>query len=248
MRRSGMSIEKTRPSEIERESLSIIRRELCEMGIDVPKEREAVILRVIHATADFEYAENLVFSEDAVPRGIEALLTGAAVVTDTNMAKAGVSKVGLRKLGGEVFCYMAEPAVAERAKEEGTTRAAASVRYAAEMNPGAIFAVGNAPTALLELEAQMERGFRPALVIGVPVKSSDLVPDSLLSTVMMPPGVPVASVGLDAGKNAAIVACQALAIKYPEIGERLVEIFRVSAQKVRDADAKISATYNIHCD
>ena len=86
------------------------------------------------------------------------------------------------------------------------------------------------------------------LVIGVPVKSSDLVPDSLLSTVMMPPGVPVASVGLDAGKNAAIVACQALAIKYPEIGERLVEIFRVSAQKVRDADAKISATYNIHCD
>ena len=164
-----MSIEKTRPSEIERESLSIIRRELCEMGIDVPREREAVILRVIHATADFEYAENLVFSEDAVRRGIEALLTGAAVVTDTNMAKAGVSKVGLRKLGGEVFCYMAEPAVAERAKEEGTTRAAASVRYAAEMNPGAIFAVGNAPTALLELEAQMERGFRSALVIGVPV-------------------------------------------------------------------------------
>jgi precorrin-8X/cobalt-precorrin-8 methylmutase len=157
------------PADIEKTSMEIIADELNMRGITVPEENYGVMRRVIHATADFEYAENLVFSEDAVPRGIEALLTGAAVVTDTNMAKAGVSKVGLRKLGGEVFCYMAEPAVAERAKEEGTTRAAASVRYAAEMNPGAIFAVGNAPTALLELEAQMERGFRPALVIGVPV-------------------------------------------------------------------------------
>ena len=164
-----MSIEFTKPSEIERTSLSIIRRELSEMGIVVPEERQAVVLRVIHATADFEYAGSLSFSEHAVRNGIAALAGGADIVTDTNMAKAGISKAGLSKLGGEVFCYMADPEVAEAAREAGTTRAVASIRHAVKMNPGSIFAVGNAPTALLELEAQMEKGFRPALIIGVPV-------------------------------------------------------------------------------
>ncbi len=164
-----MSFEHVTPSEIERASLQIIREELRERGIVLPEEVQPVVMRVIHATADFEYAGSLSFSENAVQQGILALARGADLVTDTNMAKAGISKVGLKKLGGQVFCYMADPAVAEQAREEGTTRAVASVRRAAEMNPGAVFAVGNAPTALIELARQMEGGMRPALVIGAPV-------------------------------------------------------------------------------
>ena len=164
-----MSFEHVTPSEIERASLAIIREELRDRGIILPEEVQPVVMRVIHATADFEYAGSLSFSENAVQQGILALARGADLVTDTNMAKAGISKVGLKKLGGQVFCYMADPAVAEQAREEGTTRAVASVRRAARMNPGAVFAVGNAPTALIELSRQMEGGFRPALVIGAPV-------------------------------------------------------------------------------
>ena len=160
---------KTRPAEIERESLSIIREELHDRGIALPPENEAVILRCIHASADFDYAENLRFTPGAVRRGVEALRSGAVIVTDTNMAKAGISKAGLEKCGGEVLCFMAEPLIAGRAKAEGTTRAAAAVRYASERYPAAVYAVGNAPTALFALEEQIRNGLRPALIIGVPV-------------------------------------------------------------------------------
>ena len=91
------------------------------------------------------------------------------IITDTNMAKAGVSRVGLEKLGGQVLCFMADPDIAQRAKNQGSTRAVAAMQKAAQAYPGAILAVGNAPTALFEIVRQMERGFRPALVIGVPV-------------------------------------------------------------------------------
>ncbi|MCR5295280.1 MAG: precorrin-8X methylmutase [Lachnospiraceae bacterium] len=164
-----MSTAHMRPSEIERTSLSIISRELDGMGIVLPEEQKPLVLRVIHATADFDYASNLVFTENAVRKGIAALAGGADIVTDTNMAKAGISKNGLAGLGGGVFCYMADPEIAERARLEETTRAAVSMRHAVKKNPGAVFAVGNAPTALLELERQLETGFRPALIIGVPV-------------------------------------------------------------------------------
>ena len=157
------------PAEIERTSLSIIDRELRELGISLPPDHAPVVKRVIHATADFDFAGTLTFTQSAIPRALEALRQGVPVITDTNMARAGVSGPGLSRLGGETLCFMADPEVAEAAKREGGTRAAAAVRYAAARWPNAVFAVGNAPTALFQLAKEIERGCRPALVIAVPV-------------------------------------------------------------------------------
>ena len=157
------------PADIERTSMQIITKELEERHIRIPRENLAVVKRVIHTTADFEYAETLHFTENAVQKAIEALHNGATVITDTNMALAGVSKPGLKKLNGEALCFMADPAVAQSAKESGTTRAVAAMHKAAKEYPGAILAVGNAPTALFAIAEEIENGLRPALVIGVPV-------------------------------------------------------------------------------
>ncbi len=157
------------PGEIERESFAIIAAELCTKGISLPEENAAVVMRCIHASADFDYAENLFFTQKAVARAVRALTHGADIVTDTNMAYAGVNRDGLHRLGGEAFCYMAEGFIAEAARAAGTTRAAAAMDYAAKQHPGAILAVGNAPTALFRIAELMEEGLRPALVIGVPV-------------------------------------------------------------------------------
>ena len=158
------------PGQIERASMELIRAELLEQGVTLAKENEAVILRCIHASADFDYAANLRFTPDAVQRAKEALRRGTDLVTDTNMALAGISRPGLQKLGASAYCYMAEDFIAERAKAQETTRAAAAMDWAAEHNPGAVFAVGNAPTALISLYEMMEKGiYRPEFVIGVPV-------------------------------------------------------------------------------
>ena len=159
----------TRPSEIEQGSMAIIDAELAARGIILPPENAAVVRRCIHASADFDYAENLRFSPDAVTRAVEALRAGAAIVTDTNMALAGVSRPGLARLGSEAHCFMAYGEIARAAKERGTTRAAAAMEYAAKAYPGAILAVGNAPTALLQLAEEIENGRRPALVVAAPV-------------------------------------------------------------------------------
>ena len=157
------------PADIERTSISIITRELDELGLTPPPETAAVVKRVIHTTADFDYAKNLRFTPGAVEAAVKALHAGAFIVTDTNMALAGITKPGLKKLNGEAICYMADPAVAEAAKQAGTTRAVAAMHRAAREHPGAILAIGNAPTALLTIAEEMEAGLRPALVIGVPV-------------------------------------------------------------------------------
>ncbi len=158
------------PADIERTSMSIISQELQERGIILPEKNAAVVRRVIHTTADFDYAENLQFTENAVSRSVGKLTAGGAVIiTDTNMALSGVSKPSLKKLGAEAFCFMADTEIEKRAKEQGCTRAAASMEYGAAQYPKAIFAVGNAPTALLKLEELIEEGLRPSLVIGVPV-------------------------------------------------------------------------------
>lgn len=138
----------SRPADIERTSMAIIAEELRQRGIQVPPDQEAVVKRVIHTTADFEYAENLVFTKNAVSLGVAALRKGTPIVTDTNMAKAGISRPGLEKLGSHVMCFMADPAVAQRAEAQGTTRAAAAMEQAAQVCPGAVLAIGNAPTAL----------------------------------------------------------------------------------------------------
>ena len=151
------------PADIERTSLSIITAELAELGLTPPPETAAVVKRVIHTTADFDYARNLRFTLGAVAAGVKALRAGTPIITDTNMALAGITKPGLARLGGTALCYMADPEVAALAKAGGTTRAVASMQRAAQEHPGAVLAVGNAPTALLTIADQIEAGLRPAL-------------------------------------------------------------------------------------
>ena len=157
------------PSEIEQASMQIITSELNEKGILLPCDEAPVILRVIHATADFDYVNTLRFTPDALSFAVQALRNKPTIVTDTNMELAGISQNGLSTLDGRKICFMADPLVAKNAKDRGITRACASIEKAAALFPGCIFAVGNAPTALFEIVRQMEQGFRPALVVAVPV-------------------------------------------------------------------------------
>lgn len=155
------------PMEIEEESFARIGKELT---VAIPPEHERIVKRVIHCTADFEYADTLCFSPDVVPLALEALRSGCDIVTDTNMAKAGINKTILAQLGGQVHCFISDADVAEEAKARGTTRAEVSMEKAAKLEKPCIFAIGNAPTALLTLRRLLDEGrLHPALIIGVPV-------------------------------------------------------------------------------
>ena len=159
-----------KPMEIEKRSFEIISGILEDEGIVLDPESEPVIKRVIHTTADLDYVKNLVFSEHAVRIGVEALKSGCDIVTDTQMAKAGVSKAALSKLGGEAHCFMADEDVAAEAKRRGVTRAVVSMEKAAGLKKPLIFAIGNAPTALIALDELIKAGrLAPKLIIGVPV-------------------------------------------------------------------------------
>ena len=207
------------PADIERTSISIITRELDELGLTPPPETAAVVKRVIHTTADFDYAKNLRFTPGAVEATVRALQRGAVIVTDTNMALAGISRPGLAKLGCEAVCYMADPAVAEAAKQAGTTRAVAAMHRAAREHPGAILAVGNAPTALLTIADEIESGLRPALVIAVPVGFVNVVESKeRLFAVCTQYGVPaIAAMGRKGGSNVAAAICNALVYSAAEM-------------------------------
>ena len=207
------------PADIERTSISIITRELDELGLTPPPETAAVVKRVIHTTADFDYAKNLRFTPGAVQAAVGALQRGAVIVTDTNMALAGISRPGLAKLGCEAVCYMADPAVAEAAKQAGTTRAVAAMHRAAREHPGAILAVGNAPTALLTIAEEIEAGLRPALVIGVPVGFVNVVESKeTLFAICEQHGVPaIAAMGRKGGSNVATAICNALVYSAAEM-------------------------------
>lgn len=157
-----------KPADIEKRSFAIITEELG--GRTFPEGVAEVVKRVIHTSADFDYADNLCFSPDAVEQAKAALEAGATIVTDTNMALAGISKPTLAKLSGRAVCLMADEAVAREAKERGVTRATVSMEHAAKLDGPLIFAIGNAPTALIRLHELIEEGaVSPALVIGVPV-------------------------------------------------------------------------------
>ena len=207
------------PADIERTSISIITRELDELGLTPPPETAAVVKRVIHTTADFDYAKNLRFTPGAVQAAVRALQRGAVIVTDTNMALAGISRPGLAKLGCEAVCYMADPAVAEAAKQAGTTRAVAAMHRAAREHPEAILAVGNAPTALLTIAEEIEAGLRPALVIGVPVGFVNVVESKeTLFAICEQHGVPaIAAMGRKGGSNVAAAICNALVYSAAEM-------------------------------
>ena len=164
-----MKIDHIKPADIESASMRIIREELAQRGKELPEDLAPVVMRVIHATADFEYADTMTFSPEAIEKGRAAIRRGARIVTDTNMTLAGISRPAMERLGVTAHCFMAEPRIREMAREMGTTRAAASQIYAAGQMPGAVLSVGNAPTALFEIARLIRSGLRPALVIGVPV-------------------------------------------------------------------------------
>lgn len=202
-------IEALLPEEIERRSFEIISKELQERGIVLPARQEMVTKRVIHTTADFEYAHSLCYSENAVETAQRLLLSGADIVTDTNMALAGINKSALARLGGSAHCFMADPEVACLARERKTTRAAVSMEKASELPGPLIFAVGNAPTALIRLYEMMQEGrFRPDFVIGVPV---GFVNVEAAKELILETDVPyIVNRGRKGGSNVAAAICNAL--------------------------------------
>ncbi len=200
-------IEQIKPMDIEKRSFEIITEILGDRRLD--PENELVIKRVIHTSADFDYADNLVFSEHAVTKGIEALRGGCDIVTDTQMAKSGINKTILGKLGGEVHCFMSDADVAAEAKERGITRAIVSMEHAAKLSKPCIFAIGNAPTALISLHEQITAGkLDPALIIGVPVGFVNVVESKEL---IIESDVPhIVARGRKGGSNVAAAICNAM--------------------------------------
>ena len=163
-----MKLQNVLPADIEKRSMEIIGEELGELQID--PEKLSIVKRVIHTSADFDYARNMRFSEGAVEKALEALKNGATIVTDTNMACTGINKMGLAKLGAKAVCFMADPDVAARAKEAGSTRAAACMEKACTVEGPVIIAVGNAPTALVRLDELVKEGkIKPALFLFCPL-------------------------------------------------------------------------------
>ena len=203
------NIEYVRPQDIEKRSFAIISKELEEKGIVLSKEQELVTKRAIHTSADFDYAKTMTYSAHAVGIAKKLIQNGADIVTDTNMALAGVSKKELAKYGGEAHCFMAEEEVAKIAKERGVTRAAVSMEKAAQIEKPVIFAIGNAPTALIELYEMIQSGkYRPAFIIGVPVGfvNVEAAKDLILKT-----DVPyIINRGRKGGSNIAAAICNAL--------------------------------------
>ncbi|WP_408071319.1 precorrin-8X methylmutase [Butyrivibrio sp. JL13D10] len=164
-----MEIRHILPSDIEKESFRIIRKELSEMGKSFPEDTEPTVIRVIHTTADFEYADTMTFSDNVIERAKNAIKRGAHIVTDTNMALQGISRKTLSKYGGEVHCFMADTDVAQSAGIRQVTRAYVSMEKARSIDKPVIYAIGNAPTALIKLREMIDEGYRPEMIIGVPV-------------------------------------------------------------------------------
>ena len=157
-----------KPMEIERRSFEIITQELGDRKLD--PEFELVVKRVIHTTADFDYYDNLCFSEHAVLRMMDAIRAGCDVITDTTMAQSGINKKILAQFGGQARCFIGDADVAEEAKARGVTRSLVSMEKAARLNKPLIFAIGNAPTALFSICDLMRAGkLAPEMIIGVPV-------------------------------------------------------------------------------
>jgi precorrin-8X/cobalt-precorrin-8 methylmutase len=202
-----IQLQKVLPEEIEKRSFEIITEEIGERPID--SVNAPVIKRVIHTSADFDYLDTLTFSDGAVMKGIQALKNGACIVTDTNMAKAGINKKTLASYGGEVFCFMADEDVAAEAKANGTTRAVACINKAAKLDRPLIFAIGNAPTALVRIYELVKEGkLHPELIVGVPVGFVNVVESKELILELPVPFI--VARGRKGGSNVAAAICNAL--------------------------------------
>lgn len=202
-------IEHLLPEEIEKRSFEIITQELRQRGITLPDDEAMITKRVIHTSADFDYTSTLRYSKDAVRIAKELLMNGADIVTDTNMALAGINKKTLAAFGGEAHCFMAEAEVARLAKERKTTRAAISMEKASMLEKPVIFAIGNAPTALIQIYEMMQTScWRPAFVIGVPV---GFVNVEAAKELILQSDIPyIVNQGRKGGSNVAAAICNAL--------------------------------------
>ncbi len=201
-------IEKVLPAEIEKRSFEIITEELGDKKL-IPGT-ELIVKRCIHTSADFDYADHLVFSENVVQRAMDAIRRGTPIVTDTQMGKAGINKKRLAQYGSEVLCFMSDEDVAAAAKANGTTRAAASMDKAAALGRDVIFAIGNAPTALVRLYELVKEGkIHPELIIAVPVGFVNVVQSKELILDLKDTPSIVAR-GRKGGSNIAACICNAL--------------------------------------
>lgn len=206
-----IQLENVLPGDIEKRSFELIEQEL---KVELDPKLKPIIKRVIHTTADFEYLDNLCFSENVVDKGMDAIKNGAIFITDTNMGKAGINKKALERFGNQVYCYMDDVDVAEYAKEHGVTRAVASVEKAAKLNNKIIYVVGNAPTALIRLYELITEGkIKPEVIIGVPVGFVNVVESKEL---IMKTNIPyIVARGRKGGSNVAASICNALLYMIP---------------------------------
>ena len=202
-------LEFVKPADIERRSFEIISRELGDKHLDA--RNELVVKRVIHTTADFDYADNLVFSENATAIGVQALKAGCSIVTDTQMAASGINKRVLARFGGQVHNFMQDADVATEARERGVTRSAVCMERAAALNKPLIYVIGNAPTALVRLYEMLQEGtmsFPPQLIVGVPVGFVNVVESKELICDLDVPHI--VARGRKGGSNVAAAICNAL--------------------------------------
>jgi precorrin-8X/cobalt-precorrin-8 methylmutase len=200
-----------KPEEIEEESFRIIDVEAGDHGW--PRSEWQVVRRAIHTSADFEYAQSMVLSEEVIEKAVAALQSGVGIVTDTNMALSGISKPRLTTLGCSVSCHVADPDVAKQAHAEGVTRSIAAMRKAVANPDNRIFVIGNAPTALFELLRLIETGaVEPALIIGLPVGfvGAEESKNALASGTHDIPFI--TNIGRKGGSNVAAAVVNALAI------------------------------------
>lgn len=204
-------LQQVAPADIEARSMEIITEELSEMvGFHIyPQEQLPILKRVIHTTADFSYVENLKFSPDVVEKGVSALKNGCTIVTDTQMVWSGINKKVLESFGGKAVCFMSDPDVAEEAKKRNETRATLSMERASQLEGEVIFALGNAPTALVRVcELAKEGKITPSLVIGVPVGFVNVVESKEL---LLESDLPhIVARGRKGGSNVAAAICNAL--------------------------------------
>ena len=207
--KESLNIEHVKPESIEKRSFEIITSELENRGIVLPEDKAFLIKRAIHTTADFDYASTLYFSQDAIRIMAELIREGATIVTDTNMGLSGINKLELSKYGGEVRCFMADKDVADEAKQRGVTRATVSMERAAALEGKVIFAIGNAPTALIELRRLYDENvFSPDFIIGVPV---GFVNVEVAKELIIETDIPcIINRGRKGGSNVAAAVCNAV--------------------------------------
>lgn len=208
-----MKIENIKPNQIEARSFEIIGEILGDKELD--PRYEAVIKRCIHTSADFEYADSMYFTDGVIDKIQEAIKKGAYIVTDTTMARAGINKKRIEKYGGDVLCFIGDEDVAAEAKERGVTRSLVSMEKASRLDRPVIFAIGNAPTALISIYDLVKAGkLSPVAVIGVPVGFVNVVESKEL---LIGSGVPcIAARGRKGGSNIAAAIVNAIQYKIEE--------------------------------